>query len=120
MDFGSFVYVDWEDNSLPEHTSGETAEAIKSKIRSNKKFILLATEDAIASKWCNWELGYGDANKFDENIAIFPIAENDGKWTGAEYLQIYPSITTESDGENINYFVEYKNNRQRLQDWLRA
>lgn len=34
----------------------------------------MATNGAVESKWCNWELGYGDAQKFDtDNIALFPI-----------------------------------------------
>ena len=48
------VYVDWMDDDMPKHTSGTTAVKIKQKIRSCRKFILLATEGAIASKWCNW------------------------------------------------------------------
>src|SRR5690606_24579826 len=51
------VYVDWMDESMPEKTNGVTAVKIKSKIISNDKFILLATNDAVISKWCNWELG---------------------------------------------------------------
>ena len=58
---GVNVYVDWNDEFMPYVTSRETARRIKEKIRNSKKFILIATEAAIASKWCNWELGYGDA-----------------------------------------------------------
>jgi hypothetical protein len=72
---GVNIYVDWMDNDMPKSTSGETALKIKNKIKSCKKFIFLATESAIASKWCNWELGYGDAHKYRENIAIMPITE---------------------------------------------
>ena len=61
---GINVYVDWMDEDMPKQTSGTTAVKIKQKIRSCRKFILLATEGAIASKWCNWELGYGDAYKY--------------------------------------------------------
>ena len=72
---GVNVYVDWMDKEMPRYTSGETALKIKNKIKLCKKFILLATESAIASKWCNWELGYGDAHKYRENIAIMPITD---------------------------------------------
>lgn len=54
-------YIDSDDPSMPKKTSGETAERIKNAIRKTDRFILLATDNAIASKWCNWELGYGDA-----------------------------------------------------------
>lgn len=86
------VYVDWLDSDMPKQTSGVTATRIKEKIKENKKFILLATEGAIDSKWCNWELGFGDAHKFVEHIALLPIRDSDRSYSGSEYLQIYPSI----------------------------
>ncbi|MDO6745569.1 hypothetical protein Q4553_13450 [Tenacibaculum soleae] len=90
--FGVNIYVDWQDEAMPEITSGITAQKIKEKIKINQKFILLATEGAINSKWCNWELGHGDAEKYLDNIAIFPIRDNYRNYSGSEYLQIYPRI----------------------------
>lgn len=67
------------------------------------KFILVATNGAIDSKWCNWELGYGDAQKFDlGKIALFPIAQNDNNWKGSEYMQIYPTIQYYSGTERYS------------------
>jgi hypothetical protein len=86
------VYVDWLDEGMPANTSGQTASRIKRKIIENDKFILLATEAAISSKWCNWELGFGDSHKYIDNIAIFPIRDDYSNFTGSEYLQIYPRI----------------------------
>ena len=63
---------------------------------------MLATEGAIDSKWCNWELGYGDAKKFKDHIAIFPLKKkgtSEFTYKGYEYLQIYPAITYYSQGE---------------------
>lgn len=88
------VYVDWNDEGMPAITSAYTAMRIKEKIRSCKKFILIATEGAIQSKWCNWELGYGDAFRYKDNIAVLPIKDaRDKVFTGTEYLRIYPIIT---------------------------
>ena len=89
---GVNVYVDWLDTGMPKSTSGKTAQRIKNKIKENKKFIFLATEGAINSKWCNWELGFGDAQRYIDNIAIFPVRDESNNFTGSEYLQIYPSI----------------------------
>jgi hypothetical protein len=86
------VYVDWLDDELTYPPTSKTAEKIKKMIKTNKKFILLATNDAIASKWCNWELGLGDAHKFIDHIALLPVSEDSGDWKGNEYLQIYPYI----------------------------
>lgn len=90
--FGVDVYVDWLDDGMPKTTSGITAVRIKQKIKENHKFIFLATEGAINSKWCNWELGLGDAAKYIENIAIFPIKKDYSDYTGSEYLEIYPYV----------------------------
>ena len=111
---GVQVYVDWQDDEMPKNTNGATARIIKRKIRENRKFILLATEAAIESKWCNWELGYGDSQKYLEHIAVFPIRNTSNlNYSGNEYLAIYPSIewrdgtTTNKAGSQIpkGYYV---------------
>jgi hypothetical protein len=112
---GVEVYVDWLDDGMPKHTSGETAKRIKEKIKENRKFILLASEGAINSKWCNWELGLGDAEKYIRNIAILPVEKENHSYSGSEYLQIYPYVVYEngyntySDGNVIKegYYVRF-------------
>lgn len=94
--YGVKVYIDSQDPSMPKKTSGETAKRIKERIEKCNKFILLATNGAIESKWCNWELGYGDAKKYKRNMALFPIkdkGESDYLYNGNEYMSIYPYIT---------------------------
>ena len=117
---GTTIYLDWLDEDMPTETSGKTAERLKNKIIENQKFILLATEAAIASKWCNWELGYGDAKKFEKHIAIMPIEENDGTWSGNEYLQIYPTIKNRYKNLPFDYYIESKNQEVSLLDWLKS
>jgi len=116
---GVSVYVDWLDEGMPKSTSGVTAIKIKSKIKEMNKFILLATEGAIASKWCNWELGIGDVHKYIENIAVLPVKENYKDYTGVEYLQIYPYIY-ESESSKGSYYVKYPNGEvTNLKNWLK-
>lgn len=131
---GVDVYVDWMDPSMPAYTNAETAHRLKSKIKVSDKFILLATPGAINSKWCNWELGLGDAAKYIENIALFPINKSFETFNGAEYLKIYPRIeyqdgTTKYVGGAYiprGYYVIYptdKNGNSRLfplKDWLKS
>jgi len=117
---GVNVYIDWLDEGMPKNTSGYTAKRIKEKILNCKKFIFLATEGAINSKWCNWELGFGDAKKYPTNIAVLPIIDKrDNNWSGSEYLQIYPIITTEYNFTKGNYYVEFENRIVNLVDWLK-
>lgn len=89
------VYIDSRDPYMPQITSAQTALKIRERIKSCNKFILLATNGAIESKWCNWELGYGDAQKFKDRIALFPMKPKgaaDSAYKGSEYMRIYPYI----------------------------
>ncbi|GEM_PF-199682 len=133
--FNVKVYIDSRDPEMPDVTSGETAKRIKDRIDKCDKFILLATNKAIESKWCNWELGYGDAQKYmGQDISLFPIkgASNEGtEYKGNEYLAIYPYIM-HSDGEDQycdgsvlseGYYVRIPNPDNTyvtisLEDWL--
>lgn len=117
---GVDVYVDWLDSSMPPVTSPATADRLKRKIRESKKFVLLASDDAIESKWCNWELGLGDAAKYVEHIAILPAGSRGKTWKGSEYLGIYPVITSEYNYVPGNYYVEFGSKSTPLEQWLRA
>lgn len=127
------VYIDSKDSSMPITTSAETAINLKDRIRKCDRFILLATNGAIESKWCNWELGFGDANKYPDKIAIFPLKPKgtyDFQYKGNEYMRIYPYIEfydgTEkySNGQQITrgyYVVTHKDGKNiycSLKQWL--
>lgn len=120
---GISIYVDWADKTMPESTNGVTAQKIKNQIIiGNDKFVLLATNNAVASKWCNWEVGIADPFKLpNKKIALLPLADNSGTWNGNEYLQIYPRIEKnprKSGGEG--YYVWYPDGTwETLEDWLK-
>lgn len=115
-------YVDWEDEEMPIETSGETAKKIKNKILKSHKFILIATNAAIESKWCNWELGYADAHKYIDALAILPLEDNNSSFRGKEYLHIYPSIqTTSNELPGLNYYIKYPDGKSiYLSTWLNS
>lgn len=127
------VYIDSRDPCMPRRTSAKTALNIKDRIKQCDKFILLATNGAIESKWCNWELGYGDAQKFKEHIALFPMKPkntHDSAYKGSEYMDIYPHIVYRDgtgnyeDGSPVicGYYVrqwlEQKSFLEPLADWF--
>lgn len=129
------VYIDSMDADMPQQTCGETAHRIKNIIQKCDRFILLATDAAIDSKWCNWELGFGDAHKYRDKIALFPIKERgsyDSQYKGNEYMQIYPFIAYYDGTEYYNngmpiergYYVCYYNREgtriiTQLINWLK-
>lgn len=115
-EFGVMTYIDSRDPTMPKVTSAQTAANIKARIAKCDKFILLATNGAIESKWCNWELGFGDAQKFEKHIALFPMKPAGSTYRGSEYMSIYPCIAyydgTEKqlDGRSIKagYYIRTK------------
>lgn len=118
---GFSIYVDWADETMPEKTDGTTAEKIKQQIFKNDKFILLGTNNAVASKWCNWEVGIGDTYKStSKKLAIFPLADSNRDWKGNEYLQIYPRIEeNRTKSDSYEYFIWYPDNSyETLKSWL--
>ena len=132
--YGVKAYIDSRDSSLPRKTSGETASNIKNRIIKCDKFILLATNGAIESKWCNWELGFGDAKKYNEHLALFPMkpkGNTDSMYKGSEYMEIYPSIVKRDYGDKYSngnaitpgYYIRTKKQDgtieiESLQEWF--
>jgi hypothetical protein len=101
---GINVYIDWQDSTLPDEPNRETAERIKEKIRNLGLFILLATNNALSSKWCPWEIGIADSFKGYESILIVPIVDASNEFRGSEYLQLYRRI--EMDSLNKIFILE--------------
>lgn len=128
------VYIDGNDSQMPKITSKATAKRIRNIIKRCDKFILLATNKAVESNWCNWELGFGDANKFPDNIAIFPMNDKvnkDSDYKGKEYMELYSTIVFYDGTEKYNngsyiekgYYIQtkIKNDNyklKKLEDWL--
>ena len=110
-------YIDYEDDTMPIETSGETAEKLKEAIKKSKKFILIASNAALNSKWCNWELGVADPQKYIHHLALLSIKPDNSTYEGEEYLQIYPTIQVD---EQSNYYVNYPDGKKEpLGDWLK-
>lgn len=95
---GIDVYVDWNDSGMPRETSRETAEKIKAKIEENRLFMVLATQNALDSKWVPWEIGVADKTKGEAAIMIIPVADSSGNFEGSEYLQLYRRVVIAESG----------------------
>ena len=104
-EYNVIPYIDSMDKGMPKNTCAETAERIKMVIGNCQKFILLGTNKALFSKWCNWEVGIADKTKLpNNNMAILPMLDdNKGFYLGNEYLEIYPYIE-----ETINIYDNKK------------
>lgn len=98
-DNGLSVYVDWNDSSMPKVTNRDTAEGIKKKIKENQLFMILATTNALNSRWVPWEVGIADQAKTSSQIFIIPVRKDDGTFVGNEYLQLYNRLEYADDGK---------------------
>ncbi|TGL62027.1 toll/interleukin-1 receptor domain-containing protein [Leptospira sarikeiensis] len=95
--FGLNIYVDWKDSAMPKETNKTTASTIKTKIKDLDMFWVLATKNAINSKWVPWEIGIADVLK-GGNVFIIPVSDANGKFHGNEYLQLYERIELANSG----------------------
>lgn len=122
-EYASSIYVDWKDETMPEVTSPETARRIKLKIADTNKFILLATNNALRSKWVPWELGIADLSNAMRNVAILPVQNPPVTWHGNEYIGIYSVIekADSKDGRVRDKLAVYDpetNEGIWLEEWL--
>lgn len=125
--FNIIPYIDSRDLGMPSKTCAETADRIKSVIKLCNRFILLATEDALKSMWCNWEVGIADKSKYlDDTMAILPLLEkgqNEKDYSGNEYLRLYPHVIKEDTKPGyFGYFVQIPRTGQKvlLSDWINS
>jgi hypothetical protein len=91
------VYIDWDDTSMPDSPTRETAEKIQTKIRDLDWFLFLGTQNSMRSRWCPWEIGYADGVKPIDNILIVATTDSVGTH-GSEYLQLYRHIDPAQGG----------------------
>ena len=121
---GADVYIDKKDPELPPYTSKATASALRERISSSRKFVLLASTNSKDSRWVPWELGIADGYRKPRNVAIFPSVENTNNtsWTHQEYLGVYDRIVFgdhESYSRKIWMVLNPENNQAtELGAWL--
>lgn len=89
---GLDLYIDWQDETMPDKPSRETAQRIRRRIEDNQLFLYLATGNSAHSKWCPWELGYADGKKSDQRIIVIPTRDTAGGEHGNEYGHLYRRI----------------------------
>jgi hypothetical protein len=98
---GFEVYIDWQDTDMPAEPDRDTAERIKTRIKSLDWFLFLATANSVASRWCPWEIGVADNAKENPKILVIATVDQSGKWYGNEYLKLYRQITPNQLGSLV-------------------
>jgi len=122
--YGAEIYIDKNDEELPNITNYTTAKILKERIHSIPKFILFVTSNSKDSRWIPWELGLADGMEKYKNIAILPASEYkyNTEWTEQEYLGLYQQIIWgRADNHDIKDWVvfnKFENKKVYLREWL--
>jgi hypothetical protein len=116
---GIAVYVDWHDSDMPRVTNRETAEKLKGRIKEQRLFMILATKNALESKWVPWEVGIADQCKGEQAILLVPVADASGHFEGSEYLQLYRRVEAAAPG-GFGVFPPGQTNGSLLESHVRS
>ena len=118
---GYNVYIDWIDdpNLNRANVDENTAALIKHRMDSCKAMAYVSTVNSPTSKWCPWELGYGDGKL--GKVCIIPVMN--GSYNGQEYLKLYPYLEYSKYASKpvMDFWVQDQNDDRKyilLKSWL--
>ena len=119
------VYGDWViDKQLNRSSvSRKTSEILRDRLDASRSLAYVATCNTTLSKWCPWELGYGDGKK-KGRCAILPVLNDESSsFKGQEYLSLYPHIEYDKRASDLGYdfWICDNENREKyviLSNWL--
>jgi hypothetical protein len=114
------VYVDWNDSNMPRETNRETADKIKSRIATLKLFMVLATKNALNSKWVPWEIGIADKTKGEKQVLIIPVVDSSGSFDGSEYLRLYRRVVISEQGSPAVFEPEKTTDGRLLENFMKS
>jgi hypothetical protein len=80
--------------------------------------MILATRNALASKWVPCETGVADQCKRFKTIVVIPVNDSAGNFVGTEYLRLYRRMTSD-DGGQIGIFPPGTNQSILVEEHLR-
>ena len=83
---------------MPAVPDRSTAAKIKERIGAANYFLFLATPNSTSSRWCPWEIGYADGTKSLGSIFVIPTRDENNRYYGNEYLQLYQNIDEAQQG----------------------
>lgn len=115
---GVSVYVDWMDTTMPPVTNVATAQQLQLMILANRRFLLLATENSLASRWVPWELGYADGAKGRASIAVLAVRETALAEAPNEYVHLYQEVALSVNFEWYLFEPNATEGYVPLRQWL--
>lgn len=111
------AYIDERDDTMPKITSSVTAGLLRARMIQLPKFLLAASGSIRDSRWTPWELGFADAKKGLDHVALFPLERPNGTLAiDQEYLAFYPYVELIPGS---GYVVRTSSAAVNLETWLR-
>ena len=107
-----------QDADMPRITNRETANRIKTRIEGSHLVVMLATENAVRSRWVPWEIGVADSRLQECRILVVPVADASGRFHGNEYLQLYRRIELTDLGKLAVLLPKHEYQSESLRDYI--
>ena len=101
LEAGWRVYLDWQDEKMPDQPNEETAARIVEKINENRWFLMLATPASLKSLWCPWEVGIAHNVKDHDTMYIVMTRDVDGRLHGTEFYHLYRRIALPANCDRL-------------------
>ncbi len=99
-ELGYVVFCDWVEAPTADRSAvtPANADAIRRVMSLSDTLLYLDTENADASLWMCWELGWFDGAK--GHVAIIPVVADDQDWyRNREFLGLYPFVRLNEEGQ---------------------
>lgn len=87
--------VTFDTDILNQNLDMRNPAALRNHLAACDKFMFLATNKAVESIWCNWQLGMADAKFFPNHMAIIPVKDKGQSgfhYRGGNHLNMFPLV----------------------------
>ncbi|HSR40721.1 MAG TPA: hypothetical protein VLL48_01080, partial [Longimicrobiales bacterium] len=88
---GTSVYIDFREGGFPDQFSTECADWLRDCLESDRRLVLVSTQEGLASPWTPWQLALAEGTLGLENLAVLPV-EDYGYFRGSPLLGLYATI----------------------------
>ena len=119
---GASVYLDVEDPGLQSTSPKETAQRLRSAIRTCRRLVVVITENTQTSRWIPWEMGIADQELGESRVALLPAKAQSYSaedWSEQSYFNLYARIEPHSVNASPTWLVRTSAGAWiSLSDWV--
>lgn len=109
------LFVDVREGGIPDEGSSEYSSWLRESLGRDRKLVLVATQEGLASPWVPWQLGLAEGTLGVKNVAVLPVEEY-GHFRGDPLLGLYPVIRCREGAWTLT--GPESSDGPSLEDWL--